>query len=188
MSVVCYHKRHEVESVRGKVQQELARRSPPETPTCDTGRMRLSPPRAAAARVGILPSRHLNLSLGFAVGSDDIGTCCVHDWLWLLKLQPPKRRCLPKLTSFAQTVQASWFSAPHIQKSLVTGSISMAKFLEDDPRSSRQIGPPKDTNLGHKHYFFMFRNKEISVHLSFYFTKIMRGIVLFILLFQIIQY
>ena len=163
MSVVCYHKRHEVESVRGKAQQELARRSPPETPTCDTGRMRLSPPRAAAASVGVPPSRHLNLSLGFAVGADDIGTCCVHDWLWLLKLQPPQKEADIYQNShhLYKSVQASWFNAPVIQKSLVTGSISRAKFLEDDPRSSRQIGPPEDTRFGAQAYF-IFSCSEIK--------------------------
>ena len=58
-----------------------------------------------------------------------------------------------------KSVQASWFSAPDIQKSLVTGSISRAKFLEDDPRSSRQIGPPKDTDLGNKHSLFFHFQK-----------------------------
>ena len=148
----------EGKSATGAGQAESSR-----DPTCDTGRMRLSPPRAAAASVGILPSRHLNLSLGFAVGADDIGTCCVHDWLWLLKLQPPPKEADIYQNShhLYKSVQASWFNAPVIQKSLVTGSISRAKFLEDDPRSSRQIGPPEDTRFGAQAYF-IFSCSEIK--------------------------
>ena len=60
-----------------------------------------------------------------------------------------------------KSMQASWFSAPDIQKSLVTGSISRAKFLEDDPRSSRQIDPPEDTGFGAQAYF-IFPCSEIK--------------------------
>ena len=60
-----------------------------------------------------------------------------------------------------KSMQASWFSALDIQKSLVTGSFSRAKFLEDDPRSSRQIGPAEDTGFGAQTYF-IFSCSEIK--------------------------
>lgn len=62
----------------------------------------LAPGRAASA--GVQPYRHLNLSLGFALGADDTA-CCVHDWLWLLKLQPPKKKQMFTKTHISCTNQ-----------------------------------------------------------------------------------
>ena len=100
-SGISKEKRHEAESMRGEVWSGISEGRGPtgagqvdssQDPACDTqGTCCLSRPRAIAASAGVQPYLHLNLSLGFALGADDIA-CCVHDWLWLLKLQPHKKR------------------------------------------------------------------------------------------------
>ena len=113
-SGISKEKRHEAESMRGEVWSGISEGRGPtgagqvdssQDPACDTqGACCLSQPRAIAASAGVQPYPHLNLSLGFALGADDIA-CCVHDWLWLLKLQPPQKKQMFTKTHISCTNQ-----------------------------------------------------------------------------------
>ena len=104
---------HEAESMRGQAWCGISegrgttgpgQQNPPETPLVTRRALCVSQPRASAASSGVLPYRHLNLSLRFPLGlmiqHPVFMTGCGY---W--NSSPQKRsRCLPKLTSFAQII------------------------------------------------------------------------------------